>query len=86
MCLDTHLALECPERILECLYCKDQCLFRDLEVTTGLEWLSGHAIGGFIMTSLHNCLHFCSLAYELTHRICSRIYVCQLGSKIKRAG
>ena len=28
--------------------------------------------------------HFCSLAYELTHRRCSCIY--QLGSKIKRAG
>ena len=27
---------------------------------------------------------FCFLAYELTHRRCSRIY--QLGSKIKRAG
>ena len=27
-------------------------------------------IGGFIVTS---CLHFCSLAYELTHRRCSRI-------------
>ena len=26
---------------------------------------------------------FCSLAYKLTHRRCSRIY--QLGSKIKRA-
>ena len=52
MWLDRHLALECPERILQCLYCQDQCLFRDLEVTTGLEGLSGHAIGGFIMTSL----------------------------------
>ena len=28
--------------------------------------------------------HFCSLAYELTHRRCRCIY--QLGSKIKRAG
>ena len=34
-------------------------------------------------SSWSHCLHFCSLAYELTHR--RRRRICKLGSKIERA-